>query len=81
MAEDTDGSRWSLLALAGACGVCCIGLGALFGGAALAGGTAAGVTATSGVVRSLGGVVVTGVATAVPLLVIGLLLRHAARGS
>lgn len=81
MAEDTGGSGWGLLAFAGICGICCIGLGTLFGGAALAGGTAAGVTAASGVVRSLGGLVVTGVATAIPLLVLGLILRQRARGS
>lgn len=79
MTEGTSGSRWGLLALAGVCGICCVSLGALLGGAALAGGAAAGVTAASGTVRSLGGVVVTGVATAVPLLVIGILLRYTAR--
>lgn len=80
MLEGDGESQWGVLALAGACGVCCIGLAALGGGAALAGGTAIGVTATSGVVRSFGGLVVTGLATAVPLLVLGLFLRRRARG-
>ena len=81
MAEETGESRWGLLALAGMCGICCISLGALFEGAALAGGTAAGVTAATGAVRSLGGVVVTAIATAVPLFVLGLIFRRRARGT
>lgn len=79
MTGTDDGSRWGILAIAGACGVCCISLGALFGGATLAGGAAAGVTATSGVVRSFGGAAVTAIATAAPLLVIGLVLRYRLR--
>lgn len=81
MPEETGESRWGLLALAGVCGVCCLSLGALFGGAALAGGTAAGATAASGVVQSLGGLLVTGLATVIPLVVLGLLFRHTVRGS
>ena len=81
MPEETGGARWGLLAYAGICGICCIGLGTLVGGAALAGGTAAGVTAASGAVRSLGGLIVTGIATVVPLIVVGLVLRNVARGS
>ena len=79
MAGTNGGSRWGILAIAGACGICCISLGALFGGATLAGGAAAGVTAANGVVRSLGGAVVTAIATAAPLLVIGLVLRDRLR--
>ena len=81
MTEDTGGSGWGLLAFAGICGICCISLGTLFGGAALVGGTAAGVTASSGVVQSLGGLVFTGIATAIPLVVLGFILRRKARGS
>ena len=78
MAEDTGESRWGVVTIAGVCGICCVG--AIFGGAAVAGGTAIGVTATSGAVRSLGGLFVTGIATVVPLLVVGLVLRNGARG-
>lgn len=81
MPGKNDESRLGVLALAGACGLCCIGLAALGGGAALAGGTAIGVTATSGLVRSAGGLIVTGLATALPLFVLGLFLRRRARNS
>lgn len=77
---DADGeSRWGILAIAGACGLCCVSIGAIAGGAAAVGGAAAGVTAASGVVRTLGGLVVTVVATALPLLVLGLVLRRRSR--
>lgn len=79
MPESNEGSRWGILALAGTCGLCCLGLGAIAGGAAVAGGAAAGVTAASGLVQSLGGLVVTVVATALPLVVLGLVLRRRAR--
>lgn len=71
-----DGSRWGLLAIAGLCGLCCVGLATLGGGAAVIGGTAAGVTAANGAIGSLGGALVVGLATALPLFVIGLFLRR-----
>lgn len=80
--RDKDGEndgRWGILALAGVLGICCVSLGALAGGAAVVGGTAAGVTAATGLIDSLGGLLVTGLATALPLLVIGLFLRRRAR--
>lgn len=76
MSEATDGSKYGILALAGVCGLCCLSLGVITGGAAVAGGAAAGVTVWSGLVQSLGGLVVTVIATALPLVVIGLFLRH-----
>lgn len=69
------GSRWSLLAIAGLAGLCCVGVGALLGGAALVGGTAAGVTAAGGTVTTVAGAAVVALATALPLVVIGLLIR------
>lgn len=72
--EDTG--RWGLLGLAGAVSLCCVGLFTLAGGAAVGGGIVAGVTAATGGVGGLRGFVVTGVITALPLLVIGLVLRR-----
>lgn len=74
------GGQWGLLALVGAMSLCCVGLLALAGGAAVTGGTAAGVTAATGV-GGLGGILVTGLATALPLLVIGLFFRHRAQNA
>jgi hypothetical protein len=79
MGSSADGSPWGLLGLAGALGLCCIGTVTLAGGAAVAGGTAAGATAVSGAVGGLGGILVTALATALPLFVIGLLLRRRGR--
>jgi hypothetical protein len=79
--SESDGSRWGFLALVGAMGFCCIGTAALVGGAALAGGSAAGVTAVSGTAGGLGGIIVSGLATALPLLAIGLFLRHRAQNA
>ena len=76
-----NGSRWGILTITGLCGLCCVGLAALGGGAAVAGGTAVGVTTAGGVIGSLGGALVVGLATALPLLVIGLLLRRRTRTS
>lgn len=76
--SDPAGSQWGVLALAGVLGVCCIGLAGLAGGAALVGGSAAGLTAATGAVGGIGGLVVTGLATALPLLVIGLFIRRRA---
>lgn len=78
---DADERRiWSLLALAGVLGVCCLGFSGLVGGAAVAGGTVAGITAASGTVTTLGGLLAVGLATALPLLVIGLFLTRRASG-
>lgn len=71
--------RWGALGLAGVLSFCCIGLGTLAGGAALAGGGAAGVTAVSSETGGVAGIIVSGIATAIPLFVIGLLLRRRAR--
>lgn len=79
MAEADGGSRRGVLAVAGACGLCCVSIGAIAGGSAAIGGAAAGVTAASGVVRTFGGLLVTVVATALPLLVLGLVLRRRSR--
>lgn len=81
MAEEDEGSRFGVLVIAGVCGLCCLGLAGLGGGAVVAGGTAVGVTATSGLIRSAGGLLVTGLATALPLLVLGLFLRRRVRNS
>lgn len=81
MFEGDDESRWGILALAGVCGLCCVSLGALGGGAAVAGGAAVGVTATNGLVQSFGGLLITGLATALPLFVLGLFLRRRTRRS
>jgi hypothetical protein len=79
MGPSADGSPWGILGLAGALSLCCIGTATLAGGAAVAGGTAAGATAVSGAVGGLGGILVTALATALPLLVIGLLFRRRGR--
>lgn len=79
--SESDGSQLGILALAGALGFCCIGTAAFVGGTALAGGSAAGVTAASGTAGGLGGIIVTGLATALPLLAIGLFIRHRAQNS
>jgi hypothetical protein len=79
MGSSADGSPWGLLGLAGALSLCCIGTATLAGGGAVAGGTAAGATAVSGAVGGLGGTLVTALATALPLFVIGLVLRRRRR--
>jgi hypothetical protein len=79
MSNDSPSSHWGVLTIAGACGLCCIALGAIAGGAAATGGAMASVTAAGGVVTSLGGLLVVGLATALPLFVIGLVLRRRAQ--
>lgn len=74
-----EGRRWGLLGLAGALSLCCIGLGTLAGGAALVGGGAAGITVVSTSSTTLAGALVTGLSTAIPLLLVGLFLQHRAR--
>lgn len=79
MGFSADRSPWGLLGVAGALSLCCLGTATLAGGAAVAGGTAAGVTAVSGVAGGFGGILVTALVTALPLLVIGLVLRRRER--
>jgi hypothetical protein len=77
---DTDDDRWGILAIAGLSGFCCVGILTITAGAAVTGGAAAGVTATaSGGVQSVGGFLVTALATALPLTVAGLWFRRRAR--
>lgn len=75
MPESSSDSRstWGLLGIVGALSFCCVGTSTLAGGAAIAGSSAAGATAASG--GSLGGMLVTGLATALPLFVAGVVLR------
>lgn len=79
MGSSAEGSSWGLLGLVGALGLCCVGTASLAGGAAVAGGTAAGATAVSDAVGGLEGILVTALATALPLVVIGLVLRRRGR--
>lgn len=74
MASSPDGI-WGLLGLAGAVGLCCVGTASLVGSATVAGGTAAAMTVASGPVTGVGGVLVSALATLLPLVVIGLVLR------
>lgn len=76
-----DSSRLGILPIAGLCGLCYVNLATLGGRATVAGGTAVGVTTAGGVIGSLGGALVVGLATALPLFLIGLLLRRRARTS
>jgi hypothetical protein len=78
MTESANNSRWGLLGIAGALGLCCVGTAALAGGAAIAGSTTAATTAVSGTTGGLAGILVTGLATALPLFIIGLVLRRRA---
>ena len=79
MVSSADGSPWGVVGLAGALSLCCIGIVMLVVGATITGGTAAGVTAVSGAAGGLGGILVTALATALPLFVIGLVLRWRGR--
>lgn len=79
MADPAAGSRWGFLALAGALSFCCIGLAALAGGAAISGGAVSGSMVAGGAIRSLGGLLVTGLATAIPIVIIGIVLHRRAR--
>jgi Ca2+/H+ antiporter len=75
--SESDGSQWGFLAIVGAMSFCCVGLLAIIGGATVTGGAAASATAATG--GGIGGIVVTGVVTAIPLLVIGLVLQRRAQ--
>ena len=76
MSETDTGSVWGLLALVGVLGGCCISLATLASGATLVGGAAAGVTTAGGAAGGLRGILVSGLATALPLFIIGLVLRR-----
>lgn len=78
MLESADSSRWGFLGIVGALGLCCAGTAALAGGAAIAGSTTAATTAVSGTTGGLAGVLVSGLTTALPLFIIGLVLRRRA---
>lgn len=62
------------LGLAGLLGLCCVRLASLAGGAAVTGGVA-GATVAATRLRGLGSVLITGLATALPLVVIGLFIH------
>ena len=78
MAESADNSRWGFLGIAGVLGLCCAGTAALAGGAAIVGSTTAATTAVSGTIGGLAGVLVSGLATVLPLFIIGLVIRRRA---
>ena len=74
----SDGHTRPLLpfGLVGLVSLCCVGLGAVFGGAAL--GATAGTTAVAGGASGLVGLVVSGVVTLVTVVAIGLVARRRA---
>lgn len=65
-----------MLGIAGIASLCCAGTTAIAGGAAVAGSTAAGATFVSGGIDRVGAILVTGLATALPLFAIGLVLQR-----
>ena len=69
-----DQSTWLPLGPSGLLALCCVGLASLLGGAAVTSGVAGTTVATMGF-RGLGDVLITGLATVVPLVVIGLFIR------
>lgn len=69
-------STLGIVGLAAVASLCCIGLTAIAGGAAVAGGTTAGAMVAGGAIRSIGGVLVTALTTALSLVIIGLVLRR-----
>lgn len=79
--DTEERSYWSWLALVGAMSLCCIGFLALAGGATLVGGAAVATTAVTGAVGGIGGALVIGLTTTLPLLVIGLFLYRRAHAS
>jgi hypothetical protein len=79
MVDLPDWSAWGFLGVAGALGLCCVGTVTIAGGAAVAGGTVAATNAVSGGANGLGGALISGLATALPLFVIGLVLRRRLR--
>lgn len=79
MSSNDNGSRREMITIAGLCGLCCVSFAVLVGGAGVGGGAAAGTTAAIGLVGSFGGILAVGLAVALPLFVIGILLRRRAR--
>lgn len=75
MDSSADGP-WGFLGIVGTVGLCCIGTAGLAGGAAVAGGTAIGATAGSSAAGGLGGILVSALVTALPLIGIGLVLQR-----
>lgn len=78
MTESTNGPQWATLGLAGMLGLCCVATAGLAGGALVASSTASAI-AVSGAGSGLGGILATGLATALPLVAIGLVLRRRVR--
>lgn len=76
MSESTDTNRWGVLGIAGVLSLCCLGATTLAGGAALTGGSIASATVVNGAVGGIGELLVTGLATALPLLVIGIAIHY-----
>lgn len=75
-AETEQDSTRGTVGLAAVASLCCLGPAAIVGGAAIAGGTTSGAMVAGGAIRSIGGVLVTALATALPLVSIGLVLRR-----
>lgn len=76
MSEPTNMNQWGILGIAGILSLCCVGPAVLAGGAAVAGGSVAGTTVVNGGIDGIGGLVVTGFASALPLVAIGIGLRY-----
>lgn len=76
MSDSTNTNQWGILGLAGMLSLCCVGTAVLTGGAVLAGGSVAGATVVNGGVGGIGGVIVTGLASALPLVAIGIGFRY-----
>lgn len=75
---DSDGRArpWLPFGLVGLVSLCCVGLGAIFGGATLGG--AAGTTAVAGGASGVVGLLVSGGVTLVTVVVLGLIVRRRA---
>lgn len=68
-----------MLGVGGVLAVCCVGAAALAGGAAVTGGAAATTAAMSSYAGGLGGLLISGLATVLPLFVIGIVHRRMAQ--
>jgi hypothetical protein len=79
MGDSADETPWGLLGLAGTLSLCCVGTATLAGGVAVVGSTAAATTAASGATGGLGGILISGIVTAVSVFVIGIVLRWRAQ--
>jgi len=76
----SDDGIFESLSLVGLLSLCCIGLGGIAGGAALAGGGASATTVATGT-ASPRGALVSGLVTAATVLVVGLVVRRRLRRS